>query len=95
MVASKVGANRKPRQKTGGRKKGTPNKITAALKDQILGALSAQGGQAYLEVQAKENPVAFMTLLGKVLPSEMKLGGPNGEPLQVAAPILNLTVKSK
>ncbi|MBV8800984.1 MAG: hypothetical protein JO208_14405 [Alphaproteobacteria bacterium] len=35
----------------------------------ILGALSALGGQRWLEEQAGKNPVAFMTLLGKVLPT--------------------------
>lgn len=51
-----------------GRKKGTPNKINADLKNMILGALSAKGGQEYLETQADLNPVAFMGLVGKVLP---------------------------
>lgn len=55
-----------------GRKKGTPNKVTKALKEMILGALDEAGGQRYLKKQADENPVAFMTLLGKVLPSEIK-----------------------
>jgi hypothetical protein len=31
--------------KTGGRQKGTPNKMTKALKDMILGALEAKGGR--------------------------------------------------
>jgi len=31
--------------KTGGRQKGTPNKMTKALKDMILGALKAKGGR--------------------------------------------------
>lgn len=57
--------------KTGGRKKGVPNKNTKALKDMILGALVDAGGQDYLSSQAKKNPVAFMGLLGKVLPSTL------------------------
>lgn len=52
----------------GGSRKGIPNKINAQLKDMILGALSDVGGQAYLASKAEENPAAFMTLLGKVLP---------------------------
>ena len=54
--------------KSGGRKKGTPNKTTKALKDLILGALDEKGGLKYLARQADENPAAFMTLVGKVLP---------------------------
>jgi len=34
----------------------------------ILGALDDAGGRGYLAIQAKSNPVAFLTLLGKVLP---------------------------
>ncbi len=55
-----------------GRPKGTPNKTTKALKDMILGALSDVGGQSYLARQAEENPTAFLTLVGKVLPHELK-----------------------
>lgn len=66
--------------KTGGRTKGTPNKVTRTLKDMILGALGDAGGQGYLLQQSKENPTAFMTLIGKVLPNEVKaeLSGQNG-----------------
>jgi hypothetical protein len=46
--------------------------MTKALKDMILGALDDAGGQAYLARQAAENPVAFMSLLGRVLPAEFK-----------------------
>jgi hypothetical protein len=51
-----------------GRKKGVPNKQTAAFKDMILQALDKRGGVAYLAKQADENPTAFLTLVGKVLP---------------------------
>jgi hypothetical protein len=58
--------------KTGGRKKGTPNKISGALKEAILEAAEQAGGErgivGYLVVQAHANPAAFMNLLGKVLP---------------------------
>lgn len=37
----------------------------------IEGALSAVGGQKYLEQQAKENPVAFMNLVGKIIPKDV------------------------
>jgi hypothetical protein len=38
----------------------------------ILGALDAAGGQKYLQKQANENPTSFLTLIGKVLPLEVK-----------------------
>ena len=66
-------------RKTGGRSKGTPNKTTATLKDMILQALDQQGGADYLYRQADENPAAFMTLVGKVLP--MQVTGAEGGPI--------------
>jgi hypothetical protein len=64
--------------KTGGRKKGTPNKISSALKDAILEAAEQAGGEdgivGYLVAQALANPVAFMSLLGKVLPMTLTGG---------------------
>jgi hypothetical protein len=64
--------------KTGGRKKGTPNKTTAALKDAILNAFATVGGEAYLVVVAKKDPRTFCTLLGKVLPTTIE-GAPEHE----------------
>lgn len=78
-------AGRKPgTPKTGGRKKGTPNKITALLKDEILQAAAdahPDGRVGYLTQQAKENPTAFLTLLGKVLPTQ--LSGPGGGAINI------------
>ena len=71
--------------KTGGRQKGTPNRLSAALKDDILNAAEAAGGEggtvAYLTEQARSNPTAFLTLLGKVLP--MQVTGEGGGPVNV------------
>ena len=66
----KLGAVTPNRGRAGmGRPPGVPNKATKALKEMILGALSDVGGQEYLARQAEENPPAFMTLVGKVLPT--------------------------
>lgn len=67
-------------QKTGGRKKGTPNKVTGDLKSMILGALDNKGGIKYLEKQAEQNPTAFLTLVGKVLP--MTVAGDPDNPVK-------------
>ena len=58
-------------EKAGGRVKGTPNKANAEIKDMIRGALDDAGGRAYLTQQALDNPVAFMGLLGKILPKDI------------------------
>lgn len=57
--------------KVGGRQKGTPNKVNAAVKDAILGAFKKVGGASYLEKVAREDPKTFCTLLGKVVPTEI------------------------
>lgn len=58
----------KGQPKTGGRTKGTPNKLTADVKAMVLEALDQAGGVSYLLTQAQSNPSAFLTLVGKVLP---------------------------
>lgn len=59
-------------RKTGGRKKGSPNKLTRTLRELLLNALQEAGGQAYLVQQARDNPAAFLALLGRLLPNEIK-----------------------
>jgi hypothetical protein len=66
--------------KTGGRTKGTPNKVTGDLKEMILTALDKKGGVNYLMQQADANPNAFLTLVGKVLP--MTVAGDPDAPLK-------------
>ena len=60
-----------------GKPKGALNKNTKALKDMILEALDNKGGVAYLMEQADTNPTAFMSLIGKVLPTTL-----TGDPTQ-------------
>ena len=62
-------------RKTGGRVKGVPNKVTGTLKDMILQALANAGGVAYLQSQAKDSPTAFLALVCRVLPLQVKDGG--------------------
>lgn len=55
-----------------GRKKGQANSMTLAVKTAILNAFEKVGGEDYLVVVAQEDPKTFCTLLGKVLPAELK-----------------------
>lgn len=59
-------------ERRGGRQKGTPNKFTGELREMILGALDDAGGQKYLKQQARDNPTAFLALVGRTLPKEIK-----------------------
>jgi hypothetical protein len=70
-------------RKTGGRKKGTPNKLNATLKEMILNALSDVGGQRYLASQALESPGPFLALLGKVLPMQISGTDADGNPSEI------------
>jgi hypothetical protein len=58
-----------------GRPKGSLNRTTTQLREAILGALEAAGGDegsvGYLKRLAIENSSAFASLLGKVLPTTL------------------------
>ena len=62
-------------RKTGGRVAGTPNKLTGTLKEMILQSLADVGGVDYLKAQSVANPTAYLTLVGRVLPLQVKEGG--------------------
>ena len=57
--------------KTGGRQAGMPNKLTADVRAMILAALARVGGEEYLVQQARDNPKAFMSLLGRLMPTQV------------------------
>ena len=62
-----------------GRKKGSVNKTTRALKDAIMNAFETVGGESYLAVVARDDPRTFCTLLGKVLPMQVEGTGDDGK----------------
>jgi hypothetical protein len=65
-----------------GKPKGTPNKITVALREAILAAGERAGGEegltGYLTRLATENSSAFAGLLGKVLPTTLSTPDSDG-----------------
>lgn len=65
--------------KTGGRQKGTPNKMTAQIRDALCQAFEESGGVEYLKKVATNHPSVFCTLLGKLLPTA--LTGEDGGPI--------------
>ncbi len=84
----------KGQPRTGGRKKGTPNKVTGALKEAILMAAEKahpEGMVGYLVHQAAENPNAFMSLLGRALP--LTVGSDPDNPLQTVHTIRLVDLK--
>jgi hypothetical protein len=65
-------AKRKPPSAGMGRRKGSTNKLTKSIKEAIEAAFQGVGGPEYLMRQAEENPQAFMTLLGKIIPNQIQ-----------------------
>lgn len=65
----------KPPNAGKGRPKGSKNRVSGDLRDMVLGALHAVGGQKYLERQAEDKPEAFIPLVGKCLPKDVNIGG--------------------
>lgn len=60
-----------------GRPKGVQNKITRCMREIMREAFEQAGGVEYLVQQSKAEPVAFMALVGKIIPQEIK-GDING-----------------
>lgn len=68
-VERKIGANTGNAGK--GRPKGAQNKLTRTIKEAIEVSFEKVGGADYLAQMAIEQPSAYMTLLGKVLPTQI------------------------
>jgi hypothetical protein len=70
-----------------GKPKGTPNKITVALREAILAAGEAAGGEggltAYLTRLALENSSAYAGLLAKVLPTTLSTPDSGGGAVEI------------
>ena len=69
-----------------GRPAGGINKTTALIKTMVMTALEKQtlgegGGAEYLRIMATQEPRAFLGLIGKLLPAELRVDGGGGIPL--------------
>ena len=78
-------------QKSPGRPKGVPNKLTQDIRSMIIAALDKAGGEKYLLKQAEENPTSFMTLLGKIIPTQIT--GDKNNPVEVIHTITRRIIK--
>lgn len=66
---------RKPPAAGKGRPKGAVNKLTKTIREAVEVSFAQIGGADYLARMAVEQPVAYMTLLGKVLPQQIEATG--------------------
>jgi hypothetical protein len=69
-------------ERTIGRAKGTPNKLTVSIKEAIEHAFDELGGTSYLVHVGRSDPRTFCALLSKLLPT--KLANADGSPLLAA-----------
>jgi hypothetical protein len=60
-----------PKPLNSGRKRNVSNKLTRDIREMIHAALDQAGGVKYLVAQAEKNPAAFLTLVGKIIPSQI------------------------
>ncbi len=60
------------KQPKGGSRKGIPNKVNGDVKAMVLKALENVGGSQYLTEQAIENPKAFLSLLARIIPTQIQ-----------------------
>ena len=72
----------RPGERPVGRQKGTPNALTASIKDAIHNAFEELGGTSYLVHVGKTDPRTFCALLSRLLPT--KLSNADGSPLLAA-----------
>ena len=69
--------------KTGGRKKGTPNKVTASVRETFQVAFESlqTDDHANLLTWARSQPTEFYKLAAKLIPIATEVTGKDGEPL--------------
>ncbi len=70
-------------QKTGGRQKGTPNRMTATAKQAFQLAFEELGGVPALTAWAQDNPSDFFRLYARLIPMQQEISGPEGEPVEI------------
>lgn len=68
--------------KQGGRVAGTPNKVSALAKDNIISVFTRLGGTAAMAIWAQDNQTEFYRIYSRLLPTE--LTGKNGGPIEAA-----------
>jgi len=77
------GQFKKGRSKTGGRPPGSPNHVTQAVKDAVYAAFEEAGGIEYLVEVSRLEPKTFVSLLSKLIPSELRVETDDGLPLVI------------
>ena len=81
--------------KSGGRIKGTPNKVSRTVKENVVAVFDELGGRQQMTTWARENQTEFYRLYARLLPTEVS--GPDSEAIPVnvdlGASVLELIAK--
>jgi hypothetical protein len=62
----------KGRQKSGGRRSGTANKLTGAFREAVLFVYDGLGGHAAFLQWAQENPTEYYKIAARLIPTEIR-----------------------
>ena len=86
------------RPKTGGRKKGTPNKSTSAIREAVLGVFAdlqeeAGSPNGHFLGWARASPTDFYRLASKLLP--LQVTGQDGGPVVTRVEIVGVTPEER
>lgn len=68
-----------PGNKLGGRVKGSPNKISGGVKQNIIGVFDKIGGRDEMAKWARENQTEFYKLYGRLAPTEIGIDPDNNK----------------
>jgi hypothetical protein len=83
-----AGRGSKPGERRGGRKKGTPNKVTVAAKEAFVLAFQGMGGVPKLREWGSENPTEFYKLYSKLIPVDVTSAGEALQGGVIALPVV-------
>jgi hypothetical protein len=86
-----------PGQRFGGRRKGTPNKVTAAVKDVIATAADQLGSIKRLVEWVKEDPMNERLFWGTIYPKllPLQLAGDPNNPIEVVGRIERIIIGAR
>ena len=71
-----------------GRPKGKQNKTTTAMKEAFILAFEKRGGIEALMTWADANETEFYRIIGKMIPKELEVSGPEGGPIPMRAEVV-------
>jgi len=67
-----------------GRKAGTPNKMSATVKENVIAVFDGIGGVDHMKQWAIDNPNNFYNIYAKILPTQTEIGGIDGSDLPIS-----------